>query len=89
MIHLNNKSLFVFLLVVAIFNCDNIRLLATDPIKDDFCSIYGYIDANGNWNDQPCTGCKKQCRKCDDGYYLNSKYNCKPYPNNCISVDQN
>jgi hypothetical protein len=64
----------------------NIRFLADNP---DNCAEYGYLDNNGNINDKDCPGCKKVCKKCDPGYYLNDKYICRRLPKNCIDADKN
>jgi len=46
------------------------------------------VDKNGKESDKNCSGCKKVCKKCPSGYYLNGKNNkCKKIPKNCLKVN--
>ena len=70
----------------------------TDPIdgvcgqvesSDNHCAEYGWWKGN-RWMDKNEHGCKKVCKRCEDGYYLDENYQCQlitiencqyPYPN--------
>lgn len=74
------KSLILFILIVLQISCSNLRFLA---VNSDNCAEYQYIDKNGKTYDQDCSGCKKVCKKCDKGYYLDDNYKCKKLPDYC------
>jgi proprotein convertase subtilisin/kexin type 5 len=55
----------------------------------DNCAKYGYIDVKGKWFHKWVYGCKKVCKECVDGFYLNTDNECVALPGNCAAADVN
>lgn len=81
---LKRALFFTFLFIFGVYGSD-IRNLASNS---DNCAQYAYLDSQGNLNDNDCAGCKKVCKICDPGYYVNEKYNCRKLPRNCAEADK-
>lgn len=62
-------------------------IVMTPP--EDNCAKYGYIDVKGKWFHKWVTGCKKVCKECVEGYYLNVDYECVALPRYCTDADEN
>jgi len=44
--------------------------------NDDNCAEYGYVDSKNVYHTSWNKDCRKVCVECDDGYTLDSSYNC-------------
>ncbi len=47
--------------------------------SDDHCAEYGYI-RSGRWEGRWGYGCKRVCKKCESGFYLDCNYTCQTLP---------
>lgn len=79
------KGLLLCVLIILQASCFDFRLL-TD--NSDHCVEYCYLDKKGNLYDSDCGGCKKVCKKCEKGYYLDDNYKCKKMPDYCDECDK-
>ena len=61
--------------------------IVVTPPEDDNCAKYGYIDVKGKWFHKWVAGCKKVCKECVEGYYLNVDYECVALTGNCAAAD--
>jgi hypothetical protein len=71
-------------------SCDNGYKLSngvciTIP-SDDHCAEYGYL-SKGSHSIRWSYGCKKVCKKCNEGFYLTSDNACVETPAGCESVN--
>ena len=57
-------------------------------VVDDHCEEYGWIDAGNKWYNYEVKGCKKVCKCCEKGYYLDCDYKCVKLPENCEKADK-
>lgn len=68
--------------------CDGFILDCGKCVVDDHCEVYGWVDAANKWYNSETKGCKKVCKCCDKGYYLNCDNKCVKLPDNCQEVDK-
>ena len=61
------------------------EVIVSEPV--DYCDEYGWIDSAKKWYTYEVKGCKKVCKSCIKGYYLNSNYECVKLPKHCKEVD--
>lgn len=62
-----------------------VQTVVEQPV--DNCAEYGYLDVKGKWWGNWVSGCKRLCKKCVSGFYLNKSYVCVAFPANCNAVD--
>lgn len=55
--------------------------------EDDNCEVYHWVDLKGKFYSKWMSGCKKVCKKCVSGYYLNKNHYCVEYPPFCVEVN--
>ncbi len=68
---------------------DGYHIEAGKCVKDDdHCAEYGYIDSGKKWYSAFVNGCRKVCKCCDAGFYLNCDYKCIKLPSNCKAADE-
>lgn len=58
------------------------EVIISEPVVDH-CVLYGYVDKSGKWFSVWSSECKKVCKACEKGYYLDCDYKCVKLPDHC------
>ena len=54
---------------------------------ETYCVQFGFIDSTKKKLKLRNEGCKRVCKECDEGYYLDKDYLCVALPKNCKAAD--